>query len=837
MRIRRLILAVLVFAASSVMVQAFDFAQVQRKIEAACKEGNLDFSTISELSAYSVGRLTLKKAKVLVSPKQNDLLVMIGEGKLPGDFMGLKDKTADLVITLAPDVATSKQAKDMICTITAFSKNWTIGDCYPGNNNQLLVWLKSVRGFFSYSSAKQNLASDLLPDEAREKFAEIFGPDFILGQQNGVTFYSLFKFDAVEPLKKLASLVKGLDANLRLSAFLCLNPSDIKIQIELANVTWPFMPSNFAGSSPFLFISGQPALGFGSNFAFKLPPHDDLVQGILQLTLPFGAKPSAVTGPDAGDASKQAVKDGASLLGTLQGVWRDAFGIENVTLYDLVLKGQVPFSGPGLNLGLGGKIDFGKVKVEVAGKIPTTGNFGDFAAMGKADLIPFGELFAFLLKTVANDLTSSLPLDRLALKDVLVSVAAKDDRDLNIKAGIKFAGNLIFAGQSIGRIDIRTYHRDQSKIGIKLAGFVGQGWVKEIKIGPLLITGHGPDGKPNTSDDGVYLDLAMNTPMSDHLTFSGRVKLFKAEREVQCKTTYSSIELFLREKVFDLYESEMTLIGKADLKNPEFLAKVVLKDTFLDEAIKQITTILKDAADGLADDLEDAKEAMKDAEDDLAEAREEASKGIDEIKKKFEKAEEALEKAEKKLKAIDNKLDKTKKRFDKCKWNQAKKKAKLAARIAGLQSSYATQKTALSTLRKLLSEKNLDKAADAAKKAAEAALKLAEEAVNTAAKRMADTQRLAEKTAGFAQKIGDLEKQIKLTEAGFEMALEDLKKSKTPKLFVKAEAFGKPVECKLQFDFSKQTEAFVDLAKALFEEAAKVQKELAAPALILLEVL
>lgn len=370
-----------------------------------------------------------------------------------------------------------------------------------------------------------------------------------------------------------------------------------------------------------------------------------------------------------------------------------------------------------------------------------------------------------------------------------------------------------------------------------ITGFSGKAWMKKFDLGPLSVNGNGPDGRAGTKDDGPFVDLRLHTINPDSYVITGLVKLFKLEKEVEVKISGLSIDLFTRERIFDLYESEVTLVGKPDLKKPEFLAKVALTENYADDLVKYATGFFADATESLTEEVEDAKEALADAEEEVADARKEAAQGIDEFKKKMEKIHDRVEKAEKKVDRLARKIDKAEKAFKKCKWNQIKKKAKLAARLAGLKTSHGTAKTALGTLRKLLDEKNLDKAAEAAKKAADEALKVAEKALDVAKDKATDARKELESTLAFSEKAKDLGQNLTLEEAGFEMSLADLRNAKTPHLYAKLTVYGKRVETNLQFDFKKPEEAFLQLTKAIFTEFAKVDKNLGPAALLLLEAL
>ncbi|MBU1106617.1 MAG: hypothetical protein KKB51_08135 [Candidatus Riflebacteria bacterium] len=856
-RITLYFIVLLVFAFSgSSAVQAFDFEKIKTEINTAVKDNNgeLKLADLEVFKFLPAGQVILKNAKLYESPKNSDLLILFGRGSLPSVFGGLAKKDSDMVITVAPDVATSRQNKDLLCTLTGFFDAGGIGNFYEKMENNIFKELLSGKCFFSHSNAKQTLTSDMLPDEVKKKFAAVLGNEFVLVLQDGVTLTSEVNFNPqnakMKPVKDFAKLMNFDKMGIVPSVFLSPDWKHITLKCMLGDgFKMGFLPDMFSATVPYFFVNLS-EFGVGFEISFKTPPNNDLVLGLAQISIPFLMGTSSAPAKQDDALSKAATvagqafsvqkvepvrKDSAVLLAGMTGIWKDAFGIRNLDMYDLVIKGEVPLYVTSLGFGIGGRFDIGNVPVALGGKFPVGFAISKVAVMGKASKIPFGDLVALIIKSSGERKEKSqLPIEKLALKNVIISVAAQDDRDLNIKEGMTFAGTLELNGQEIGMVDVRTTHPEQSGLLKPLVGFKAEGWVKRIKLGPLEITGNGPDDKLNTKDDGVFLDLAYGTKLSDHLKFSGLLKLFSAEKEAQIGITDSSIDIFLRDKIFDLYESEITLRGKLDLKNPEFLAKVALTESFADDAVKFATEFFNDAIEDMTESIEDARENFEDATDNINDARKDAAKGIDGFKKDVEKIAEKVEKAEKKVKRLDKSLDKKQEQLKNLKWNKFKKRAKLVSQIAYLKPALATAKFALKSLKALMSEKNMDKAAEGLKKAADEALKVAENALKEASEKMEEAQALAEKATAFSGKMKDFGKNFKIDEAGFEMSLADMKKNKTPKLYFKAEVFGKKINGDAQFDFTDQKQAFLSLTKSVFEKYAEQEKQLGGAALLLL---
>lgn len=843
---------------------AFDFAKVRQEIKAAVekKPDELKLADLGYFSVLPVGQVVIKSPEYHEVAKNHDMIVLSGRGRLPDVFKGLTGRDADMVITIKPDAATSKDGKDMLCSLTGFFDAGNIGDFYGKMEDNIFREMLSGSCCYSYSNARQTLTADMFSEKAAAKFSAVLGKNFAATLYDGLTLMAPVAFNPQNAkLKAVSDFAKFLGVDkmgLVASLFLSADWRHITLKISLGDgFKMGFLPDFFGPSVPYLFVNLS-EFGIGFDTTVKLPPEDKILSGVCQVSVPIllGKSPE----PEAQSADEKAAaaqlqmarqtadaafktqpmppakKDSAVLLGSISGIWESALGIKALDVYDLVLKGEIPTSVNSMVLGLGGRVDIGNVKMAIGAKLPIGYNVAKAAFSGSASRIPFGELLALIFKSSGEKKEKAgIPIEKLALNNVIVSVAAQDDRDLNIKAGLAFAGALEFAGQDLGKVDVRTTHSEQTGVLKPLVGFRAIGWVKEIALGPLKITGNGPDGKKGNKDDGVYLDLAYGTKTSDHFKLSGLLKIFSAEREAQVEITDVSIDVFTREKLFDLYEADLTLKGSVDPRKPEFLARARLTDTFADDAVKHTTEFLNDAVEEMNDNLEDAKEEFEDATEAVNDARKEAAKGLDAFRKDVEKFAEKVEKAENKVKRLDKKLDKKEKQLKNLKWNKFKKRARLVAQIAGLKPALAAAKFTLKTLNGLMTGKNMDKAAEGLKKVADEALKIAEKSLAETTEKMGEAQKLAEEANVLTAGMKDFGKNFKVEEAGFEASLAQVLKDKSPKLYFKAEVFGKKVVGEAQFDFSEPKKAFLTFAKAVFERLAEQDKAIGKAGLMLLE--
>ncbi|MEW6712211.1 MAG: hypothetical protein AB1403_20490, partial [Candidatus Riflebacteria bacterium] len=667
--------AVLVFLVllSGNPVWAFDFIKVKQDLKSAVENNpaELKLADTGHFSALPAGRVLIKNARYFLSPGNPDLLFITGRGALPADFKGLSNNDTEIVLSVSADSASSRESKDMLVSLTGIFDGSGIGDFYKDMDDCILKEMIPSRSFVTHSNAKQTLTAEMFPPELAAKFSPALGKNFALSLKDGLTLTAPINFNfkntSSKPVSDFAKLM-GIDKiSLTSSLFLSPDWKHITVKVLLGDgFKIGFLPDFMGSSVPYLFVNLS-EFGFGFETTLKLPPENNVLKGVCQMSVPIYKGKSANVEPQtaksedpivssifsAGQVAGQAFavqsvnpvkKDSAVLLGNVGGIWENVLGFKGFNIYDLVLKGEIPLLSPGLVIGIGGRVDIGSVKVAVGAKLPIGYNLANAAFQGKVSLLPFGEIVAMLVNSSGEKKEKSeIPLEKLALKDVILSIAAKDDRDLNIKEGLAFAGTLIFDEQDLGIADVRTTHPEQTGLLRPFVGFRATGWIKEIAFGPVKLTGNGPDNKKGTKDDGLFLDLAYGTKISDYLKFSGLVKLFGTEDEAQAEITCDSINVFTRRKMFELYEAQLTLKGSVNLKKPEFLVKGALTENFADDAVKYTTEFFNDAIEELTDDLEDATEDFENASEAVNDARKDAARGLDEFKKDVEKFAEKIE--------------------------------------------------------------------------------------------------------------------------------------------------------------------------------------------------
>ncbi len=211
----------------------------------------------------------------------------------------------------------------------------------------------------------------------------------------------------------------------------------------------------------------------------------------LRIDLPIGGKKIA--------------QEGMTLSVEIPGEWKNPLGIKGLAIGNLMISGQVGGTN-GLSLGLKGLMDFGK-RLEMAAVLSPASPVAVAAMSGKLDELSFKDLIKgvqSLLRQAAGAVklqipeTPDLPIDIINLKKVEITISEVSNAALGLDDGLIVQGSLNIGGVDIGTVDIRV---------IPDKGLIAKGWVSKFKLGPIELTGVGPDRKIGTNDDCPYLDL------------------------------------------------------------------------------------------------------------------------------------------------------------------------------------------------------------------------------------------------------------------------------------------------------------------------------------------
>lgn len=344
----------------------------------------------------------------------------------------------------------------------------------------------------------------------------------------------------------------------------------------------------------------------------------------------------------------------ALLAGTMFGVWHDALGIKGFDMKNAAIQAGIDFkllATTGIPIdtfGLTGTFDFADHEISVAGNFSVTKSDqlvvrGAINKLMLADLITVAQKIlsasgdipieqipdsAFKDKFIAKkDVVAALqkvkdikiPIDKIpdiGLKDAEIYMASSNVRigEIMFLQGMTVKGTIIIPGFTA-----------RGSLYLSPLGWIGEAYFSEIKLGPVLITGDGPDKKLGTKDDGATLNIEI-TRFNQEVFASAIIKL-ESIFELSTKLLFSRTEISFLGEAKISKQFLATIEGRAALiHDPDLYLKFYFKNDLFDYIEKEVDKQL--------------------------------SKFQKQAKKKLTQAQSEVAKLNKQLKEIDNKLAK-----------------------------------------------------------------------------------------------------------------------------------------------------------------------------------
>lgn len=241
---------------------------------------------------------------------------------------------------------------------------------------------------------------------------------------------------------------------------------------------------------------------------------------------------------------------GISVSALIPGIWQNAMGIKGFSIGNLGIAGSF---GKMPSLGLNGIADLGDGwKFDLSGALSFSSPVALSALMcrlnrdlGLGDLVRLHSILAQLAfpKMKLPDLKAiNLPLLDLKVRDPYFCVAEQDIEPLKIRAGITCSGTLMLGATDLGAC---SFWMNAEK------GIQCKGWISPFKLGPLALSGAGPDKKDKTADDSAVIDLEYHplpTPPYDlqqHCYISARADIGNFPLETLLEINKESLRLNL----------------------------------------------------------------------------------------------------------------------------------------------------------------------------------------------------------------------------------------------------------------------------------------------------
>ncbi|ABB23893.1 hypothetical protein Plut_1031 [Pelodictyon luteolum DSM 273] len=203
---------------------------------------------------------------------------------------------------------------------------------------------------------------------------------------------------------------------------------------------------------------------------------------------------------------------GISVSGIIPGTWKDPMGLKGLSLSEMKISGtfgSLPNLGlaANMNLGQGWDLDLAGA-LSFTSPVALTGLRCDIPRdLSLGDLI---SLHGIIMKAaipsaqIPSLATLKLPIDVVKITKPSFSIAEVDMPALNFRQGISFNGGLKLGTADLGS----AYLWMLADKGLECTG-----WVSPFNVGPIKISGAGPDKRSGTPDDKPMLDLKY-TPKS-----------------------------------------------------------------------------------------------------------------------------------------------------------------------------------------------------------------------------------------------------------------------------------------------------------------------------------
>jgi hypothetical protein len=338
----------------------------------------------------------------------------------------------------------------------------------------------------------------------------------------------------------------------------------LQIKGILATIPVPsWMPNACKSIQPIIELNGEPAVALSLTLKVGLPNNEkEPVDFQGKVVLPLG--------------SNQTIE----FVGCMNGTWEDPFGIEGLSIGDLVLK--VVLGDPAF--GLAGSFKIGDKEVLLSAKIPLGASAGGVGFRGTINELHLGDLVDLVGSMGGPVQTGDLPLDQIGFRDVDIAIAGKTDKDLGLMEGLTLKGKLDIIKKELGIVNIHV----SKKLGITI-----QGSLKKLNLGPLELTGDGPDNKAGTEDDGPYVDAAL-TLSAAHFYLGGKVELLGISHEVQVVVAKSGLSFEFTDKIWKLYQANVLVAGGLNFKDPKFRVKAQLRSDFFGALENSVDVLTRD---------------------------------------------------------------------------------------------------------------------------------------------------------------------------------------------------------------------------------------------------
>lgn len=561
---------------------------------------------------------------------------------LPDDLFDLADldltttgdgrTTATAVMTLLEsrtDVLFSLQlgAGSRGYTIGMRPDDWTLAKALPNLSLPALEGLTLSNVGLVISSDSVSRSSSEMSGGEYDFYADVLKADeFTLELRPGVNLFASIPADSLPEGHPLVGIMNALgiekgvvriQGTLGRSLALLATPGaggldairDLYLRAELPPMRPPGSPEWFRSGQLALEITGDPSMRLVGEMAVRI--QEDELAFFLSAML---------------------ARQGVSLAGGLKSEqgWEQPFGIQWLTLYQVVLKIGVTAAGS-VQLGFGADLQIGEkdMAVAVAVAISPAGAPTNFIFEGESESgFGISDLAALQAKMAAAREAAgasgplagtAIPIDALPaveFRSIALKFAPKDEPDLGVTRGMAIKGRMLVGASAESLTEMASVD-----VNVGEEGFWVRGKLAAWSIGPL------------TWQDAL-LDLTA-TRETQYLRLSGDVMLLGARQKVDLNLSRTELRFHSLTELFGLFTAQVDAVAAFDIRNPKFRVHAVAESdlggalqplvrggatafanasgaviTTADQAISGIRTALS-RADATVDELVSALEAQR----------------------------------------------------------------------------------------------------------------------------------------------------------------------------------------------------------------------------------
>ncbi len=463
--------------------------------------------------------------------------------------------------------------------------SWKLTEVIPALSNPVLDNVDFSNVGFVFTNKETRIESADLGIDTYEFYQGVYGgmENYSLRLTPGINIVAVIPLEDIQPDDPLAVVMShlGMEAqviimqgNLGDAIGLISGKSggalgaikDVHIKAGLPPIKPPGSPEWFVEGEVALEVTGLPSVG---------------VVGSITVDI----KGDRLTFYVAGKISKDMAGVQIGMVGGLETEkpWEAPFGIKFLTINSAAVKLSVNAVG-NFGLGFAGDLVIGEKDIDVAvaiminaSGVPVNAIFDgeSEAGVGMSDLVMLQSKMAAAVHGGEPRMLPVSAIPDMALKQLKLKFAPKDEPDLNVERGMALGGNFYLA-TSPGE-DMSLFAAVDCEISEE--GIFAYGSLAEFSVGPL------------TWNDGL-LDFALALGESRFIV-DGEVELFESHKQIKLQLTRDSLAFHTETDIQGLYASELDVRGIFDFKKPSLQVHGKMQSQF-SEALE------KPLADGLA---------------------------------------------------------------------------------------------------------------------------------------------------------------------------------------------------------------------------------------------